>query len=151
VERYQAEAMGHAFGILADRQDAEDALQEAFLKAYRALARFDGTRRFYPWFYTILRNCCLKLASQRSKRQTAFGGIPRIFETSTNGSSDDAVRLEEALQALPPESREIITLRHLDGLSYGELAQRIGIPAGTVMSRLFHARQQLREKLGGKP
>jgi RNA polymerase sigma-70 factor (ECF subfamily) len=148
VEQYQAEALGHAIAILCNRQDAEDALQEAFLSAYRALRRFDEGRRFYPWFYTILRNCCLKLIAGRGKRDTV--PLVEILEKGRDGRVEGAMALEEALLKLPPESREILTLRHLDGLSYEDLAGRLGIPAGTVMSRLFYARKQLRESLGGK-
>ena len=148
VEQYQAEAMGHAIAILCNRQDAEDALQEAFLAAYRALGRFDEGRRFYPWFYIILRNCCLKSIASRGRRDTV--PFVEILEKGSGGCVEDAIALEDALLELPPESREILTLRHLDGLSYDDLSGRLGIPAGTVMSRLFYARKQLRESLGGR-
>src|SRR6476660_9239153 len=68
VERYQREAMGHALAILADREDALDVVQEAFFDAYQAIGRFDTSRQFYPWFYTILRNRCFKLIAGRKKR-----------------------------------------------------------------------------------
>lgn len=69
VERYQAEAMGHALAILANREDAADAVQEAFVAAFRALGRFEAGRRFYPWLYTILRHRCFKVASRRPRTQ----------------------------------------------------------------------------------
>jgi RNA polymerase sigma-70 factor, ECF subfamily len=152
VERYQSEAMGHAFAILGNRQDAEDAVQDAFLKAYRALDTFDETRRFYPWFYTILRNCCFATIARRRACETESSGRELVFLADpTAHEPAETLRLEAALRAIPPESREIITLRHFDGLSYAELSQRLGIPAGTVMSRLFYARKQLRVELGGRP
>lgn len=150
MERYQTEAMGHAFAILGHRQDAEDALQEAFLSSYRALGSFDDNREFYPWFYTILRNCCWKLAARRGRRESSTLETIEILASSGGGSVEDQLALEQALRSLSPQSREILTLRHLDGLSYDELAARLDLPAGTVMSRLFYARKELRSQLGGR-
>ena len=148
VERYQKEAMAHAAAILGNRTDAEDALQEAFLDAYQALDRFDERRRFYPWFYTILRNRCFRLAEFRRTQTTTATGLE--FLTTNSEPLEQSLALQEALCKLQPESREILMLRHLDGLTYEELSSRLGIPAGTVMSRLFHARRQLQANLGGK-
>jgi RNA polymerase sigma-70 factor (ECF subfamily) len=147
VERYQAEAMGHAVAILADRQDALDAVQEAFIAAYQALDKFDSARRFYPWFYVILRNCCYKLATNRRKREASSLEDTEIVAPSEGISPEDALILERSLGELSSEERELITLKHLDGLSYEELAERLEIPVGTVMSRLYHARRRLRQKL----
>ena len=148
VERYQREAMGHAIAIVRNRQDAEDALQEAFLDAFRALGRFDQSRRFYPWFYTILRRRCLKLVASRRKPESQ----PDLDLLTRQGAAtvEDVLALEQALLQLTVESREILMLRHLDGLSYEELAARLDVPIGTVMSRLFNARKQLREQLTDK-
>jgi RNA polymerase sigma-70 factor (ECF subfamily) len=148
VERYQKQAMAHAVAILGNRTDAEDALQEAFLDSYRALDRFEEWRSFYSWFYTILRNRCWKLLSGRNKTDTAAEGVEILAASSDN--LDRTLALRQALSRLQAESREILTLRHLDGLSYEELSVRLGIPIGTVMSRLFYARKQLQANLGGK-
>ncbi len=150
MERYQTEAMGHAIAILGHRQDAEDALQEAFLSTYRALGSFDENRRFYPWFYTILRNCCWKLAARRGKQESSALETVGILASTGSGSVENRLALEQALRELSPQSREILTLRHLDGLSYEELAARLELPVGTVMSRLFYARKEVREQLGGR-
>jgi RNA polymerase sigma-70 factor (ECF subfamily) len=148
VERYQAEAVGHATGILGRRDDAPDAVQEAFFDAYRALGRFDCARRFYPWFYAILRNRCYKMLAERARRE---GGVEAggLLDRAAAGNIEETLALEQALLSLAAEDRELITLRHLDGLSYAELSERLGIPMGTVMSRLFHARRRLRERLSG--
>ncbi len=69
VEHYQAEAIGHAVAILGNCEDAMDAVQEAFIDTFQALDRIDLARRFYPWFYIILRNRCYKLAAGRKKRE----------------------------------------------------------------------------------
>jgi len=147
VERYQVEAFGHAVAIVGRREDALDAVQQAFIKAYRALNHFELRRRFYPWFYTILRHCCFKLLQDRDKHAAIDTDELEILGASCDRTDDRTLLLQRALQQMPVEERELITLKHLDGLSYAELAERLGIPAGTVMSRLFYARKGLREKL----
>lgn len=147
VERYQAQAIGHAISILGNREDALDAVQEAFIDAYQALGRFDLERRFYPWFYIILRNCCYKLAAGRKKRETSSSDELVMLATTPTMRPEETLLLERAMLKLKAEERELITLRHLDGLSYEELAERLEVPLGTIMSRLYHARKRLREKL----
>lgn len=145
VTRYEREAMGHALAILLSRAEAEDALQEAFLDAWRALGRFDASRRFYPWFYVILRNRCLKRAGRRGPETVPAD--ESIVAPGTPADRDLAEALDRALRGLSPKDREAVTLHHLDGLSCAEVAERLAVPAGTVMSRLFAAREKLREAL----
>ncbi|HBR69309.1 MAG TPA: hypothetical protein DEA55_08050 [Rhodospirillaceae bacterium] len=145
VERYQKQAIAHAVAILGNREDALDVVQEAFIDAFRSLDQFDRARRFYPWFYVLLRNRCYKITARRRE-------IENIEETEIIAPRkglpvEERVALEKALLALSEEDREIITLKYLDGLSYEELAVRLQIPRGTVMSRLFYARKQLQAKL----
>ena len=147
VTQYERQALGHATAIVGKREDAQDAVQEAFIDAYQALNRFDLSRRFYPWFYVLLRNRCFKFVAAGRKRET---GDPEETELLAHESSlprEDLLSLELALRSLSAEDRELIMLKHLDGLSYEELAQRLHIPAGTVMSRLYHARKALAAKL----
>lgn len=142
--------MGHAIAITGNRQDAEDSIQEAFLLAYSSLQQFDENRRFYPWFYTILRNCCWKLTRRGGRQKTDSLKSPELLASESDGSLEERLALEQALGKLSPQDREVLTLRHLDGLSYDELSCRLGIPVGTVMSRLFYARKELRKRLGEK-
>ncbi|MDQ3175513.1 MAG: sigma-70 family RNA polymerase sigma factor [Acidobacteriota bacterium] len=147
VEHYQSEAIGHAIAILGNREDAMDAVQEAFIDCFQALDRVDLTRRFYPWFYVILRNRCYKLAHRRKKREVSSLNELEILAPTTNIKPEDLILLERAMLELPAEDRELITLRHLDGCSYQELAERLKVPKGTIMSRLYYARKILRERL----
>jgi RNA polymerase sigma-70 factor (ECF subfamily) len=147
VERYQAEAIGHAIAILGNREDAMDAVQEAFIDCFKALDRVDLTRRFYPWFYVILRNRCYKLGSGRKQREMSSSDEMEILAPAKSIQPEDTMVLERAMLELPAEDRELITLRHLDGLSYQELAERLEVPLGTIMSRLHHARKKLRDRL----
>jgi RNA polymerase sigma-70 factor (ECF subfamily) len=149
VERYQKQAVAHAVAILGNREDALDAAQEAFMDAFRSLNQFDPARRFYPWFYVLLRNRCYKITARR--RATENIEETEIIAPRQGLPVEERFALEKALLALAKEDREIITLKYLDGLSYEELAVRLQIPRGTVMSRLFYARKQLQAKLSGKP
>ncbi|HYJ89638.1 MAG TPA: sigma-70 family RNA polymerase sigma factor [Pyrinomonadaceae bacterium] len=149
VERYQAEAIGHGTAILGNHEDALDAVQEAFIDAFQSLDHLDLSRRFYPWFYVILRNRCYKLAHGRKKREMSSSNEMEILAPVANIRPEELMLLEQAMLELPTEDRELITLRHLDGLSYQELAERLEVPQGTIMSRLYHARKKLRDRLAG--
>ena len=146
VERYQARALGHAIAITRNRDDAQDAVQDAFLNAHRALHTFDRQRVFYAWFYAILRNCCYKLLARRPTDVVDDTRRLDLLE-SPGVPLDDRLAIERALAALSPADREIVMLRHFDGLSYAELAAALEVPVGTVMSRLFNARKRLRDGL----
>lgn len=144
VERYQTQAIGHALMILGNRDDALDAVQDAFMDAFRSLDGFDLSRSFYPWFYVLVRNRCYKLAARRPAREHAGLEGEDVLEIPAGQDRSDAERLNGALLELDARDREILTLKYLDGLSYDELAARLEIPRGTVMSRLYHARRRLR-------
>jgi RNA polymerase sigma-70 factor (ECF subfamily) len=148
VERYQSQAAAHAVAIFGNRDDALDAVQEAFVDAYRALKNFDRSRRFYPWFYVLLRNRCFKMAAKSWKTESIEE--TEIIAPQAGLQREERLALETALLALSSEDREIISLKYLDGLSYDEIAERLEIPKGTVMSRLFYARKQLQARLTGK-
>jgi RNA polymerase sigma-70 factor (ECF subfamily) len=145
VERYQKKAVGHAVAILFDRDDAEDAVQEAFIDAFQAIGRFDTSRTFYQWFYVLLRNRCYKLTAKR--RPTENIDDVQLLASQPGTSDDTRLTLEKALRSLTYEEREIVSLKYFSGLSYDELAAHLQIPRGTVMSRLFNARQRLQRKL----
>jgi RNA polymerase sigma-70 factor (ECF subfamily) len=148
VERYQNQAVAHATAVLGNREDAMDAVQDAFIDAYRALGGFDLSRRFYPWFYVLLRNRCFKMLASTGRRGMVESPEETLILAPRSDSSiEESLSLEAALLALSPEDRELITLKYLDGLSYQELADLLQIPKGTVMSRLFYARKQLQAEL----
>lgn len=148
VERYQRQAVGHAAAILGSLEDAKDAVQEAFIDAYRTLSRFDTGRRFYPWLYVLIRNRCFKALAARKPAENI--DEVEILAHPAGTGPEERIGLERALRELAPEEREIITLKYLDGLTYNEIAEYLGIPNGTVMSRLFYARRGLQARLAGK-
>lgn len=98
------------------------------MNAFRALGRFEPGRRFYRWFYTILRHCCFKLAGKRRPTEPIGSEALAILAEPESDGEGLTRLLERALQKLPATDRELITLKHLDGLSYADLAVRMEIP-----------------------
>lgn len=151
VRRHMAEAFMVAYGFVGNAEDARDLSQEAFVKAYHARARFDETRPFYPWLYRIIRNHCLNFV-QRNRRDVSIDGddfhreIPSSRPSALeNLESEERRRIvRAAIERLSDDHREIIVLKTYREYSYREIADTLGIPIGTVMSRLFYARQALR-------
>ena len=145
VERYQKRAVAHAMVILLNRDDAEDAVQDAFIDAFKAIGTFDTSRTFYQWFYVLLRNRCYKMTARR--RPTESLDDVQLLAPQQGTADDTRLELEKALPSLTPEEREIVSLKYFSGLSYDDLATHLQVPRGTVMSRLFNARRRLKGKL----
>ena len=149
VTRYQRGLFNVALRMLGNHEDARDATQTAFIKAYEHLETFDPGQRFVSWLYRILKNECLNMMRARRPTEPVSPGYPV-------GSGEDPVEVSErhqavqgALMELTVEYREVVVLRHFTDLSYDEIAVALGIPAKTVKSRLYTARQQLGERLAG--
>ncbi|HEX7086359.1 MAG TPA: RNA polymerase sigma factor [Vicinamibacterales bacterium] len=136
--------------MLGDREEARDAVQSALLRAYQHLAQFDPAHRFFSWIYRIVMNECLNRRRARVPEDElpptlAARGTP--FEAAA--ASERAAQIRAALLRLSPEHRAVVTMRHFGGLSYDEIGEALGIPAKTVKSRLYSARQRLGELLLG--
>jgi RNA polymerase sigma-70 factor (ECF subfamily) len=155
VRRYAGRAFGVARSILRDAAHAEDAAQEAFVRAFRAIRRFDRKEPFYPWFYRILKNVCLTaLKRRKSHRELSLDAedappLPAPSGDPASRASRKELRatIEAAMARLSDPHREILYLSHFEELSYKEIAFCLAIPIGTVMSRLWAARRALREVL----
>ena len=164
VERYQARALGLARRILRDGDLARDALQEAFLKAYTHLDRFEGRSSFYTWLYRLVVNQCLdRRRRERSQRlagwadREGFEPMPAAGAPTISGvllhpatalhRSELRHALDQAVAKLGDGARRTLLLREVDGLSYAEIAGVLGVPVGTVMSRLHYARRRVRRLL----
>jgi RNA polymerase sigma-70 factor (ECF subfamily) len=139
--------------LLRNDQDAEDAVQEAYMRAYKAFARFRGGDG-KAWFMTILRNVCYTMIKKLRSHETPEPFDEEIHQTVGKSEMQEAFRqkanaesLHIALEKLPDEFREIIVLHDLEGLAYKEIAAIVGIPIGTVMSRLARARGRLRAEI----
>ncbi len=156
VRAYEGPGLRLAIGMLGSVDEATDALQDAFIKAWQSLHRFDITRPFGPWFFQILRNQCRDVIRSRQSRERHEVRDDLIEIRPAGASSDPARRHERgeasmilwrALDALADEHREILVLKELQGFRYSEISEILRIPEGTVASRLYHARDALREAL----
>jgi RNA polymerase sigma-70 factor (ECF subfamily) len=151
VRLYADTVYGHALRFFGERQAAEDATQEVFIKVFRTVATFDGRARFSTWLYRVTRNVCLDMV--RAGRRVPQPADPITFEPlSTADFADDVVfsdALASALRTLPPEDRDALGAVTIHGLSYQEAAAELGVPVGTVKSRVFRARRTLAGILRG--
>jgi RNA polymerase sigma-70 factor (ECF subfamily) len=168
VERNQGRLYAVAFGMLRDRDDAMDAVQDAFIKAHKKLVDFEGNAAFSTWLYRICVNLCIdKKRSDARRRSSNLDDVHQsaLSEDSPYAELDIAPKLSatnplknasnkelggeigKALAELSEDHRTIVLLREIDGLSYEEISQVLEIPRGTVMSRLFHARKNLQKLL----
>ncbi|UCE86064.1 MAG: sigma-70 family RNA polymerase sigma factor [Deltaproteobacteria bacterium] len=167
VERYQARAYRVAVRVLRNDEQARDAVQEAFLKVYTSLRRFEGRSSFYTWLYRLVVNVCLDMRRRDRSDQHVEWDEGRSLETTDGAEAGYASAaawdpagpvgeferselrsaLAAAIATLPHGQREALILREVDGLSYAEIAEALGISKGTVMSRLHYARRKVQREL----
>ena len=155
VQRYMRRAYYAALGLVGSSEDAMDLSQEAFVRAFRARHTIDPDRPFYAWLYQIIRRLCFNHTRDRRTRRrgieaagdwlvdqatarTASMNPERALE-----SAEARQRVAEALESLSDRDREVLVLKEFEGLRYREIAEVIGVPIGTVMSRLYSARRRL--------
>lgn len=157
VTEYEKNVYHLALKMTGNTEDAADLSQEAFIKAFHSLSSFRGDSKFSVWLYRIVSNVCLDFLRRRSRRQTvslsmededgeeAQLDIPDERQAPEllleKSMTREAVR--RGLAQLPPEPRQILLLREIQGLSYEEIASVLGIESGTVKSRIFRARKKL--------
>jgi RNA polymerase sigma-70 factor (ECF subfamily) len=158
VRRYSERAFRAAYRVVRDQQAAEEVLQEALIKAYRALPRFEARSSFYTWLYRITVNLALDRRRRGKREPTVEWDDAIAHEVDPRGlvsatvSVDPEVELRRheirdlvaaGIQTLPDGQREVLLLREVDGLSYEEIAETMQISKGTVMSRLHYARKKM--------
>lgn len=165
-DRYHRRAYSVALGVVRNRQDAADIVQDAFIKVHRHIANFQGSSSFYTWLYRIVMNLAIDHLRRNKKarsldyddgvRRTAMevegdgGMLPRILDGNPGKTvlrRELSGAIQKALDELPEYHRAVILLREVEGLSYEEMAQVLKVPKGTIMSRLFHARKKMQEAL----
>jgi RNA polymerase sigma-70 factor (ECF subfamily) len=158
VERYQERIRLLIYGIVFDRHLAEDLAQEAFIKAWQALPRFKGESTIFTWLYRIAVN--LALDDKRRKQRSPLESLDDIPEAGTELPQSARLRpdrqaqseemrsaLRRGMEGLSDAHRTVLILREWEGLSYQEIAAATGSSSGTVMSRLFYAREKMREQM----
>lgn len=160
VLRHQAKVIQLVSRFFGDG-DAPDVAQEAFIKAYRALPNFKGDSAFYTWLYRIAINTAKNQLVSRKRRPLAqdidvqdaelYGHTEQMSDNTTPEAelltAEIQTAVSEAIANLPPDLRQAITLRELEGLSYEEIAEAMDCPIGTVRSRIFRARAVVDEVL----
>ena len=155
TEPHHARLYQAALGLCGDRDQAADLTQEALVKAFLAFHRFREGAPPYPWLVRILRNVHLdQVRSAHARRETVRSTAPdppdpRRGPLATVLAAEEVDAVHRAIAALPEEFALVITLVELQGLSYEEVADAAGIPIGTVRSRLYRARERLRQRLSG--
>jgi RNA polymerase sigma-70 factor, ECF subfamily len=187
VERHQRRAFAIAYSLVRDEHDARELVQDAFLRVFKGLGTFQGGSSFFTWLYRIVTNLSIDLMRKpgRVAAGSGTGGLGERMDAADAGGDHEAdagdfpllsridgsdpvdvlrrreiaARIQTALDALPAYHRSVIVMREVEGLSYDEMAQVMGVSKGTIMSRLFHARQKLQralvdcyeEQVGGAP
>ena len=162
VKRYMKDAYFIALGLVGNQDDALELSQEAFLKAYKNRKQLRSSKKFFPWFYQILRNLCFSHLRKRMRR----GGVASLdeyesdrmvpgdcesFDPEAVAERDETKdRVWKAIAKLDDKHREVIILRHFRNLSYEQMAEVLFCNKGTVTSRLYYARSRLKEILDGE-
>jgi RNA polymerase sigma-70 factor (ECF subfamily) len=147
VQRHQVAVYRVVRGILADPAESEDVAQEVFVKAFANLARFRGDSGFFTWLYRIAVNEALRVRKRRSFSKVTTQALPEVESPRAEAPAEEAptlAQLERLLGKLSDEHRAIVVLRDIEEMSYQDIAQTLEVPMGTVESRLFRARQELR-------
>jgi RNA polymerase sigma-70 factor (ECF subfamily) len=156
VRRYQRAVYRVAYALTRNESDADDLAQEAFVRAYRALGRFRAGEPLYPWLSRIVTNLAFSLFRRRKRRpETALE--PLVEAGMQWGTDDDPAdkvaerervqHMQESFAELKPEHQAVLALRVIEDRSYDEIAKTLGVPIGTVMSRLSRARTELKQRL----
>ena len=157
MEKHESKMYAVALRMCANREDAQDCLQDAMLRIYKALPSFKGQSSFSTWAYRITMNTCLDELRRKKIRQAAsldqmleVGWSPVDEENSTERHADNQElkrNLSKAIQTLPEEMRAAVVLRDVQGFSYDEIASMLSTNVGTVKSRISRGREKLREIL----
>lgn len=149
VRRHTRSVYAHALRFFGDSATAEDISQEVFVKVFRSLRSFDERARFSTWLYRVTRNTCLDEVRSGKRRPAP---VDPVSACAVTGDIADEVVLNAALElatrALPPEDRDALSAVAVFGLTYAEASQALGVPAGTVKSRVFRARRAVAATLG---
>lgn len=148
VGRYRAQYARYAVRMLGSREDAEEALQDAFVRAFRSLAKCDDPERFGPWFFRILANRCRTAGTRRGRRERTFVNdeiaLHTAFEEHPAERSAWREELTRALVRLDAEQREAFLLKHVEELGYDEMAEITGVGVSALKMRVKRACERLR-------
>jgi len=148
VERYQSRVYSIVLAMLGDKNDADDLSQEVFLKVYRFIHQFKGRSKFFTWLYRLTINTCISARNKKKRNNqidTLQNDAKSPIEILQNRELEKKIKL--ALDSLSDGLKEVFVLREIEDLSYKQLSRILHCPEGTVKSRLFRAREELKKKL----
>ncbi|MBY4227793.1 sigma-70 family RNA polymerase sigma factor [Rhodococcus fascians] len=157
-DQHASEMLGYAVNALRDRALAQDCVQETFLRAWRARARFDPSRgSLRTWLFAIERNVIVDLVRSQARvpattsdRPDEHERGPNTVTRDTTADTDERLRIIAALAQLSPDHREVVVAVHVSGSSYAELSESTGVPVRTLRTRAFYALKALRRNLDRK-
>jgi RNA polymerase sigma-70 factor, ECF subfamily len=145
--RYAGALLAISRSMLGDPELARDAVQQTFIQAWRAASTFDPERKLSSWLYQICRRVCIDRYRQERRPSAALTATGELVDVSLAGPSMERIwavyEVRRAIDELPEPERVVMRLSHLDGQSYSEIADRLGVPLGTVKSRAFRAHERL--------
>lgn len=156
VQRYQRRVFNLVFRMLQNYEEANEVTQEAFLAAWQGLPSFRGEARFSTWLYRIAYNCALKQLETRKRDKALHTALQAEQALELEGDDpkstllealDNQKMIQEQLSQLPPKYRIVLILRHLQDMTYEEIAEVLTMPVGTIKTHLFRARNLLKERL----
>jgi RNA polymerase sigma-70 factor (ECF subfamily) len=154
VEAYHARCLRFARAMLRNPDDADDMVQEAFIRLYRALPRYEERQRFESWLFQILGNCCrtANTAFQRQSTRTAFedeavARVPSLDDPSARFESEWSDTVRRALAEVPDYNREIFLLHYIEGFPYEEIERMTGVKQSALKMRVKRACESLRARL----
>lgn len=156
VQRYQRRVFNLVLRMLKDYEEASETTQEAFLAAWQGMASFRGEARFSTWLYRIAYNCALKQLERRKRERTLQQALQAEQTLESTGDEQKNAHLaalesqelvQEQLSQLPAKYRIVLILRHLQDMTYEEMAEVLTMPIGTIKTHLFRARNLLKERL----
>jgi RNA polymerase sigma-70 factor (ECF subfamily) len=156
LRRYRKRVYHICYRMAGNVEDAEDWAQECFVRVYRQLGRYDSRLPFAPWLLRVVTNTCINLAKERAVRQgkmnIGLDAEQEVIDVSADPmritlDGEETQRIQAAVAALPPPLRQAVALRVVDGLSFRELAEALGVPLQTAASRVRRALVQIRQGL----
>jgi RNA polymerase sigma-70 factor, ECF subfamily len=150
-QRFTGPLFALSRSLLADHNHAHDAVQQTFLQAWRASARFEPDGALSSWLFQICRRVCIDQYRRESRARDAVTATGSLHDHAVDGPSLERTwtvwEVRRAIEDLGPEEREVVRLYHLEGWSHAQIGAALGIPVGTVKSRAFRARRQLADAL----
>ena len=161
VRRYRRPIFAYARAAIGSKEDAEEVAQDVFVKVYRAAHRFNAKYSFKTWLYTIVSNTCKNKLRSRSRHRAQMSldseNMPVVVLTHEAGPLEAYERnvaiseVRDAINSLPPQYRQVLHLRYVEGLRYREISRVLGLSLGNVEARIFRGKEKIRQLLLKKP